>query len=333
MEPTTAPKNSSECYDNTKISGYKVCPRSYFIRHVLGWRSEGTANPLVFGLAWHNAMDVVWQYAKTCDRHTLVQLAHGAFTDEWAAWGFPVDMSLEANERFSPRTPGIAKEMLWGYVNDVKRTRMLDDADLLSAEQPIAVPMPGLENCWYVGRLDKAIRYAGQTLILEHKTTTAYATVGNFRSDYVDSWYASSQVKGYEFCGSMYYPSLDGVWVDAALVHKKVHDAFKFIPISHSYPLLSEWLKDTAEWITRIRNEERMFEDAGELVQGCFPKNEESCFGKYGSCPFLDICRSTADPSKLDGVPGGYVKETWEPFSILGLDKLIQQDKENTNET
>lgn len=323
------PTESSQCYDNTKISGYKTCPRSYFIRHTLGWRSEGTANPLVFGLAYHNAMDVVWEYAKKVDRGTLVNLAQAAFLEEWEAWGFPVSMSLDVAERYAPRTPGIAHEILDAYTTE--RWRMLQEADLLAGEQPIAVPMPGIENCWYVGRLDKVVQYASQTLVLEHKTTTAYATIGNFRSDYVDSWFASSQVKGYEFCGSMYYPSLDGVWVDASLVHKKVR-AFRFIPISHSYPLLSEWLGDTREWITRIQKDEESFKQHGELSNGAFPKNEESCFGKFGSCPFLDICRTVSDPSKLNDVPGGYIKEAWEPFSILGLDKLIQLDKGKNNE-
>ena len=58
------------------------------------------------------------------------------------------------------------------------------------------------------------------------------------------------------------------------------------------------------------------------------PKTAESCFGKYGACPFLDICRSIPDPSQLEEVPGGYIKEFWEPFDVLGLDKIV---KENTN--
>jgi hypothetical protein len=88
--------------------------------------------------------------------------------------------------------------------------------------------------------------------------------------------------------------------------------------------MLKEWLDDTLEWINRVEQDRNDFAEAKELHKGCFPKNEGSCYGKFGRCPYLDICRTTADPSKLDGPPPGYIEEFWTPFDVLGLDKLIQ---------
>jgi hypothetical protein len=117
---------------------------------------------------------------------------------------------------------------------------------------------------------------------------------------------------------------MSGVWVDAALVHKKVHDKFRLIPISHSYPLLQEWIFDTREWILRIQKDTSLWKDgSGNLPRGAFPKNENSCQGKFGSCPFLDICRSTSDPTELEETPAGYVREEWKPFETLGLAEII----------
>ncbi len=130
-------------------------------------------------------------------------------------------------------------------------------------------------------------------------------------------------MKGYEFGASLYFPGLDGVWVDGALVHKKVHDKFKLIPVKHSIPLLVEWLDDTKNWINRIKVDTEQYLAAGKLTAGCFPKNEDNCFGKYGTCPYLDICRHCTDPTQLDGPPAGFKEEKWEPFSVLGLDKLV----------
>jgi len=319
------PAVSSRCYDNTRVSGYKVCPRSYFIRHVLGWRSEGTGAALVFGLSWHDGQDAVWKFAKELTQSQLTEIAFEAFKQTWQAWGLEVDMDLDRQAYMAPRTPGTAHEMFDQYTQ--ARWRMLQECEVVAIEQPFAVPLPDMENHWYIGRLDKTVDYNTQRLILEHKTTTAYATIGNFRSDYVDSWYASAQVKGYQFGGGLYYPGLAGVWVDAALVHKKIHDAFKFIPISHNFVLLEEWIGGTKGWVAQISAEEDAYKAAGELTPGMFKKNEESCFGKYGQCPFLDICRTVADPGKLPEVPGGFVHEVWEPFSILGLDKLVQESK------
>lgn len=317
--PTIEQQN--KCYDNTRISAYKTCPRSYFIRHQLGWRAEGTGLALIFGLSWHDAQDVVWQYGKKFGSDDLAELASMAFNKTWEENGQPLDIPLESEGYYAPRTPSIAREMLYEYT--YARAKMLRDCDVVAIEQPFAVPIPDMPGHWYIGRLDKVVDYNAQRLILEHKTTTAYATIGNFRTDYVDSWFMSAQVKGYQFGGGLYYGNVNAVWVDAALVHKKVHDAFKFIPVSHNFVLLKEWLEGTKKWIKEISDEEEAFKQAGKLEPGMFKKNDESCFGKYGACPFIDICRTIPDPSLLDEPPVGFVHEVWEPFSILGLEKLV----------
>jgi len=330
------PQTDNKCYDNTRISQYKTCPRSYFIRHVLGWRSEGTGLALIFGLSWHDAQDIVWGQAKKNnpftdkphDPSSLAEFAFLNFQQTWEENGMPANPSFDWNNQYAPRTPSIAREMLHAYTT--ARWNMLQEAVVFAIEQPFAVPIPGMPGHWYIGRLDKGVEFNSQRLILEHKTTTAYATIGNFRTDYVDSWYMSSQVKGYEFGGNLFYGDVNAVWVDAALVHKKIHDAFKFIPVAHSFPLVEEWLLGTKKWIAEISEEEENYRAKGSLDPTMFKKNEESCFGKYGPCPYIDICRSVADPSALDSVPGGYVYEKWEPFSILGLDKMVKETENGT---
>lgn len=314
---------TSVCYDNTRLSDYKECPRKYYIRHVLHWRSQGTAIPLVFGLSWHDAMDVTWSFAKQLPIADLRDAAHAQFCETWEKNGLTVQASLADIDKYKPRTPGIAREMLHNYIT--QRQKVLTECELLAVEQPFAVPVPGMNNVWYVGRLDKVVDWNGKKVI-EHKTTTAYATVGNFRTDFVDQWYSSSQVKGYEFAGQLYFPGLRDVWVDAALVHAKVHDAFKFIPVAHNFDLVSEWINTTSNWIKRVEAAHDAYDSEG--VQA-FQKNEDSCFGKYGTCPYLDICRACADPSKLKEVPPGYVEEKWEPFNVLKLVQLTQQGQQD----
>lgn len=317
----------AKCYDNTRISAYKTCPRSYFIRHQLGWRPTGTGIALIFGLSWHDAQDVVWTYKDKFKTGDLAALAYSAFCKTWETNGLPVDISVEKEAQYAPRTPMIAAEMLHNYCES--RSKLFHSSTVVAVEQPFAVPIPGMPGHWYIGRLDKVIDNNGQRVIIEHKTTTAYAIQGNFRPDYLDSWFMSAQVKGYQFGGGLYYGDINAVWVDAALVHKKIHDAFKFIPVSHNFTLLQEWLHNTVRWITEISNEEEAFKQTGELLPGMFKKNDESCFGKFGACPYIDICRTVPDPSKLDQVPAGFVKEIWEPFSVLGLEKIVKTTEES----
>lgn len=316
----------AKCYDNTRISEYKTCPRKYFIRHKLGWRPQGTAIALIFGLSWHDAQDVVWTYKDKFKPNELADIGALAFNKTWEKNGMPVDISVERESQYSPRTPMIAREMLHAYCD--ARKNILMRSDLVAVEQPFAVPIPDMPGHWYIGRLDKVVDYEAQRLVIEHKTTTAYATQGMFRQDYLDSWFMSAQVKGYQFGAGLYYGTVNAVWVDAALVHKKIHDAFKLVPVSHNFVLLQEWLQNTVRWITEISNEEERYHAAGELTPGMFKKNDESCFGKYGPCSYIDICRTTPDPSKLKEVPGGFVHEVWEPFSVLGLEKIVKSTEQ-----
>lgn len=321
--PTEQSKN--QCYDNTRVSAWKVCPRKYFIRHELHWRPAGTGAALVFGSSWHAGQDIIWEYAKKFPVAALAELAQAAFEKQWVKDGLKLELTLDQTNYMAPRTPKIAYEMFYEYID--KRWKMLQECEVVAIEQPFAVPLPGLDDCWYIGKLDKVVDYNAQRLIIEHKSTTAYATIGNFRTDYVDSWFMSAQVKGYQFGGSLFYGGIDGVWVDAALVHKKIHNAFKFIPVSHNAVLLKEWILNTNRWITEIDAERKAFKAIGKLLPGMFKKNEESCFGKYGPCEYIDICRTRDDPSVLDEPPPGFIEELWEPFDVLGLDKLIKENK------
>lgn len=313
------------CKDNSEISEYKSCPRKHFIRYVLGWRREGASPALSFGGAWHAGQDAVWGAPAAWGPSERRDAAMERFLDHWESEGFQRELSLADADALAPRTPGVANEMYHNYIN--ARWRMLQEADVVAIERPFAVPMPDMEGVWYIGKMDKTVQYAGQKLVLEHKTTTAYAVNGNFQPYYTESWHSSPQVKGYQFAGNLYYGSIDAVWVDAALVHKKIHDAFKFIPVAHSFPLIQEWLWDTKAWIARMKADEISYKVTGKLLHGVFIKNEESCYGKYGTCPFLDICRTCIDPSQLDGPPPGYIEERWSPFDKVKLIELIDQHK------
>lgn len=303
-------------YDNTMISSYKDCPRKYYLRHVKYWRGMGVAMPLAYGLAWHAALDVVWVMGRTCSKEETLNQAYAAFLTSWRDQGLPMQLTLEDIEKMTPRTPMIAREMIVGYID--RCWNMIRTCDLLAPEQPFAVPMPGLEGCYYIGRLDKVIDN-GEVIALEHKSTTEYKKDGGFKTTYVEGWYSDSQVKGYEFGGALFFPRLAQVWVDAALVHKTVR-AFRFIPVSHQLPLLEEWIRDTREWITRIEH---------DLGRNYFPKNESSCMGKFGPCSFLPICQTTPDKEvdvrEAEDPPAGYLMEKWEPFDILHIDKILSR--------
>jgi len=315
----------SRYLDNTMISTYKECPRKYLMRHVLGWTIDGGGlkpPALVFGSSWHAGMDEMWGAGKNESIENRVDLAMEGFRKQWEEDNYTFELSMEQQDDLGARTPGTAHEMFYSY--STQRDRMIRECTVLGIEQPMAMPFPGLDDTWYVGKLDKVVDYAGGIHVLEHKTTTLYRIKGNFDNDYLESWNSASQVKGYQMMGSIHYPKLQDVWVDCSLVHKKVHDAFKFVPVAHEWSLLQEWITDTKRWIVAIQDETKEYEKYGNLEAGTFRRNEDNCYGKYSKCPFLNICSTCSDPTKLGEVPAGYVEERWEPFDVLKLDKLIK---------
>lgn len=310
----------SRYYDNSSISTYKECPRKYFLRHILGWATDSgkEAPALVFGSAWHAGLDELYKEPTSINR---LENALTGFSKEWEARGYSLDMDIQEMESLNPRIPGVAAEMYENYISE--RANLLERCTVLAIEHPFATPIPGLDDVYYVGKLDKVIEWNG-IHILEHKTTTMYSIQHSFQPLYVESWGSSSQIKGYQLIGQVTFPGLQDVWVDAALVHKKIHNAFKFIPVSHSDYLLKDWLGDTVQWIVEIIKEENHYKEIGDLEPGMFRKNEDSCFGKYGTCPFLSICNTIENPAREENAPLGYKKEFWQPFDILHLEKLVQ---------
>jgi len=329
------PQAAHEIYDNTKLSAKKKCPRLYYYRHVRHWRLEGMAAPLVFGLSWHAAMDVVWQHYGKVSVPELVQVAMHSFNETWTGEGAPLNenMSMEMAEKWNPRLPSVANEMLYPYIQ--KRTPILQSMQLVAAEAPFAVPLwPNQPNIWYAGRKDKRIIYNNMRLVIEHKSTTEYKKDGGFKSTYVEGFIMSSQVMGYSYSDNIETGGkTKQVWVDAALVHKQVHDAFRIIPVEHLPDQMDQWLFDTRREVEEIKRDTAILHDlraAGKAespkFMPVFGRNQESCIGPYGKCAYFNVCTQFPNPEQQYDPPPGMIEEEWNPFDILKLSQLDEQE-------
>lgn len=302
-------------FDNTMISSYRECPRKFFFRHRQDWIPDGRVPvELVFGLSWHEALNAFWAGKSVAD-------STAAFIKTWIENGYPeptpanYEKITQIDER---RSPWIAMEMLDNYAK--QRSAFIRDCTEVVIERPFAISL-GIEwrgrPIYYIGRLDKIVKHRIQgRLILEHKTTAWYAKEGGFRSDYLESWSPNSQVDGYIFAGnSLYQDGVKGVWVDAALAHKSVHDKFRFIPCDRQFAMLDDWLGDTRLWVQRILDDAAAHEEKAHA----FPKNTSNCTMYMRPCSFKDICKFVANPLAVLTPPAHYKIEKWEPFEILKI--------------
>lgn len=303
-------------FDNTMISSYRECGRKFFFRHYRDWTFDGqTPIELVFGLAWHEALAAFWG-------GDSVAGSHGRFVKTWIENGYPEPTAANYQkivERDERRTPWVALEMLNNYAK--ARGKFISECTSIEIERPFAVPLD-IEwhgrKVFYIGRLDKSVEHKFEgRLIIEHKTTGWYAKEGGFRSDYIESFSPNSQVDGYIFAGNSLYPTgVAGVWVDAALVHKTVHDKFRFIPCQRHFAMLDDWLDDTRMWVNRILADR----DAIEQHQPAFPKNTSNCMMYMRACAYKDLCRFQAKPKDIS-TPVGYKVEPWHPFELLRMEE------------
>lgn len=324
-------------YDNTRLSTYKKCPRKYYFRHVRDWRTEGLSVDLGFGLAWHDAMDIVWAGAQHEDSQTAVrEAAFARFCETWTEQGFPDPYNTPAEEfeKYKTKTPGIAQNMLYNYIS--QRWSFLQSIQLIAIEKPFMVPLyPDRSDLFYIGRNDKIFRTPDESIITaEHKTTGSYKADGGFRDDYLEQWSPNSQVDGYCYSGHMEYgDDFSGVWVDAALAHKKVHDKFKFIPVARNTGHLDAWLYETRDWIARIEDELENLEHyrmadpmqrPNTYLPG-FPKETGACWDYGKPCPYKDVCTFVSNPETLHEPPQGFIVDKWEPFDVLGIAALLNE--------
>jgi len=320
-------------FDNTMLTAYKRCPRYYFFRHEMHLETSGAPRvPLVFGGAWHAAMDVIWPNLTKMEHGPLTRAAFDAFMWYWTSEGMPADIDYETERELSPRTPGRALEMIAAYID--KRSKTADDFELIAVETPFAVPLDAHDpNLFYIGKIDKIVKHhSRRTKILgiEHKTTTAYKKFGPFRSAFLDSFSPNSQVDGYLYALHMSFPEqVGGVWVDAALVHKQ-EEGFTFIPVERQMTHLDSWLWEVKWWIEQVEWQRLKIvsgDASNHKYMQAFPKNTNSCFDFNASCTYLDLCKAWPNPLGFD-VPLGFVQQKWNPLEhIKGVEQLMQDTK------
>jgi hypothetical protein len=299
----------------------------YFFRHVLDWTPEGVQWPLVFGASWHAAMDHVWrklllEKEKGPINHELI--ARGAFkkfVEKWIEEGAPPpeQIDYEMQQELAPRTPAHAYEMLVGYV--FTKAKLVNDMELVSTERPFAVPIDPANEVFYVGKIDKQVRLksSGKIRGIEHKTTTAYRKGGPFRAGYIDSFSPNSQVDGYLFALHMMFPGeVEGIWVDASLVHK-TEEGFIFIPVDKQLSMLDAWLWDTREWIERIEADKERLANASpnDPYLRAFPRDTNSCWNFNRQCPYAYPCKAWPNPLGRQ-MPPNMIVEHWNPLDEIG---------------
>jgi len=285
--------------DSSKMTEFMDCPRKYFYRHVLGWKSTAPNNHLIFGHAWHAAQE-----------HLLV---NGYDAVEEAILVFMADyrktFSPETDALFGNKTPTKADEALRAYV--------LYYADDLKNFQVIHTEIAGTvmitEDFLMHFRMDTILQDmdSGMYFSLDHKTGSkqgrtwtdkwALAMATGLYTHVLYCLYPREQVKGLKYRGTFFYKSKPAEFLD--------------VPCWMSLPRMQVWLWNCVYWYNLMRSQYELFSQCkeDEEVLQAFPMNSESCT-KYFGCPYHDFCTAWPNPlMQAEQPPLGFEVEFWNP--------------------
>jgi len=117
---------------------------------------------------------------------------------------------------------------------------------------------------------------------------------------------------------------VQGVWIDAALVHRNETN-FLFIPIEKQQNQLNSWLWETNYWISQIQAHTEALAECSpsDPFLASFPKQTGSCQDFNKNCEYHDICRFKPNPASIAAPPNGFHEEIWNPLVETGAEKLL----------
>ena len=297
------PHETWNLLDSSKLQTYMRCPRRYFYRYILGWRPEGDSFHLLFGRAWHKAMEYLMSLGKPMRQVSGADL-HGAFDAFYSVYG---QLQTGSTEEHGGKTVEAAMQALADYIHRHKD----DNFQVLMVEASGEVPIT--MDTWMTFRLDTVVRDDRGIFVLEHKTTSR-----NTRQ-WRDQWLLSVQVGLYtHVLYSLYEPDdVYGVVINGAVFRKTGID-FVRVPVRQTPSTMNVWWTTVRGWVAQLRLDMEALDNAKpeDDVLLPFRMNTTACTD-FGGCPYADLCAAWPNPLRVsDEPPIGFIVDWWDPRAV-----------------
>lgn len=300
---------SHNVLDGSKLNRFMECPRAFFYEYMLGWRSERPNNHLVFGTAWHEAIE---HLMKNGYSQTDVMTAFDKFMESYRS----VFTDPNTDDLFFPKTPDRAFECLAGYAVKWGRSDPIN-YEVLYTEIAFTIQMDDTRHL--CGRMDSIVRLLNTLKIgsLEHKTFGGQRNWGDqFHMCMQGSLYTHVLMclYRYENVGPIIFNGA------AFLKNKGTRGGKKFDyqreVVKKSKAQMQTWYLNTLYWMDQVENEYRLLSEQSDSldVMTAFPMNTTNCTKWFG-CAYRDFCNSWKNPlQKCFAPPLGMIEEHWNPL-------------------
>ena len=221
-------------YDSSKVQEFMSCPRKYFYRYILGWEIDSPNIHLVFGEAWHRAMESILQGGGSVES---IDKGYNRFLEYYRRYF----SEIEDGGNF-PKVPGSIVPALVQYVAQYKHITDKVLYTEISGTAPIS------ESRSIHFRLDSILRSDTEGIYsLEHKTGSA------LRQTWLDQWLLKMQVGTYTHVLYCMYDRKEvyGVKINGAIFRKKDTE-FVRVPVRKDNNMMNVWLWNVNHYIELI---------------------------------------------------------------------------------
>lgn len=324
--------------DSTKVTCFMTCPRRYFYEYVLGWREETPNNHLVFGAAWHKAMEVILE--KGYDAAHVME-AYDAFLKEYRK-----SLPPETDELFHPKTPDNALIVLAKYAQHYATD--LKEFKVLHIEIGGRVAINDTQSMYF--KMDTVCESPRGIFSLEHKTAGSFylwdmqfplsMQVGTY-THVLYCMYPTAKVAGVKMNG-VAFKKVKRAWDQIAtgqkLTVQSPYDFHRFDAF-RTKEQMHNWQWNAQYWLDQIQSNFNWLKECtpDDPLLYSFPMNTTNCT-KYNGCPWQDFCNAWANPlARCEEPPLGFKIDHWDPTAeevqtevnvTDGVATITQKEKE-----
>lgn len=288
--------------DSSKLSTFQDCPRKFFYRYLLGWESEDPSIHLVFGSAWHEAMEVLFEDGPDYSNERIME-AYSRLESVYRE-SFPVEAEDESRE---PKTPQNALDALVSYS---ERYTPRDTFTTNYVEVAGTVPITRDKLIHF--KIDVVVeKDNGDIWIIDHKTTGRKSRSWQEKWDLViQPWayiHAAMQLWGVD--------RVQGMLINGTVFRKTDNEHVR-MKVRKTMEDMQVGMWEARHWIQQLDWNMKELEKSSpdDNVMQAFPRNPASCC-KFG-CQYPEFCKNWANPlarANFDEPPIGFEKEFWDP--------------------
>lgn len=292
---------SMSILDSTKLGDFRRCPRYGFFRHVQGWNSAEPNVDLIFGQAWHTAMEFIFQHG--LDDFDNYKIAHILGMEEILKH-FTVEQDAE---NYPKSTKGLYNGLLSFF------DQRGEWADYTFIDSEISGDLILEEG--------KALRFKIDLILFDHRlnglSPADHKTSKSSSYIYRELFQNSFQMKCYLYAAKSYFGGneVKGLFINRSefLKNSVTHRKLIYMPSDETLQL---WNVTALIEFNRILHEIQQYatyDHPDNSIMLSFPQCDSGCSKYNRLCEYFNICTLLPNPLKLKETPEGFIQRFWSP--------------------